>query len=77
MILVNRAELKENVIQQVVGICHQHKANQTASPHLAKWWRGEAGTGDRHLKKANKQKGMEQVEVWQERGISGPQISIH
>lgn len=54
MILVNRAELKENVIQQVVGICRQHKANQTASPHSAKWWRGQAGTGDRHLKQTNK-----------------------
>ena len=47
--LVNRAEVKENVIQQAVGVCHWHRVR--ASPHLAKQWRGWARTGDWHLKK--------------------------
>lgn len=46
--LVNREELKKNMIQQAVGICPWHQAHRAASPHSAKWWRGQAATGEGH-----------------------------
>lgn len=73
VILVNREGLKENVTQQAVGICHRHRQTQQLGLTRPSGEGGGRGLG----RGTEKRKDMEQVEVWQERGIFGTQISIH